>query len=54
MFKHIEDGVRYANTGMQHYMKAQYVNIAFLLILNNGAIHDTCREWERRTPVNQT
>jgi hypothetical protein len=37
LFKHIEDGVRHANTGMQPYMEAQYVNIAFLLILNTGA-----------------
>jgi hypothetical protein len=31
LFKKIEDGVRYANAGMQPYMEAQYVNIAFLL-----------------------
>jgi hypothetical protein len=35
-------------------MEAQYVNIAFLLILNTGAIPDACRDWQRRTPVNQT
>jgi hypothetical protein len=35
-------------------MESQYVNIAFLLILNTGAIHDACRYWQRRTPVNQT
>jgi hypothetical protein len=46
MFKQIEDGVHYANAGMQHYMEAQYVNIAFLLILNTGAIPDACREWK--------
>jgi hypothetical protein len=34
LFKKIEDGVHYANAGMQPYMEAQYVNIAFLLILN--------------------
>jgi hypothetical protein len=39
---------------MQPYMEAQYVNIAFLLILNTGAIPDACRDWQRRTPVNQT
>jgi hypothetical protein len=39
---------------MQPYMEAQYVNIAFLLILNTGAIPDACRDWKRRTPVNQT
>jgi hypothetical protein len=30
------------------------VNIAFLLILNTGAIPDACRDWQRRTPMNQT
>jgi hypothetical protein len=39
---------------MQPYMEAQYVNIAFLLVLNTGAIPDSCRDWQRRTPVNQT
>jgi hypothetical protein len=54
LFKQIEDAVRYANSGMQPYIEAQYVNIAFLLILNTGAIPDACRDWQRRTPVNQT
>jgi hypothetical protein len=54
LFIHIEDGVCYANTGMQPYMEAHYVHIAFLLILNTGAIPDACRDWQRRTPVNQT
>jgi uncharacterized protein len=35
-------------------MEEQCVNIAFLLILNTGAIPDTCRDWQRRTPMNQT
>jgi hypothetical protein len=54
LFKQIEDGDRYANAGAQPYMKAQYVNIAFLLILNTGAIPDACRDWQRCTPMNQT
>jgi hypothetical protein len=54
LFKQIEDGTHYANAGMQPYMEAQYVNISFLLILNTGAISDACRDWQRRTPVNQT
>jgi hypothetical protein len=54
LFKKIEDGVRYANAGMQPYMEAQYVNIAFLLIFNTGTIPDACREWQHRTPVNHT
>jgi hypothetical protein len=53
-FKQIEDGVCYANAGAQPYMEAQYVNIAFLLILNTGAIPDACRDWQRRTPMNTT
>jgi hypothetical protein len=53
-FKQIEDGVRYANAGAQPYTEAQYVNTAFLLILNTGAIPDACRNWQRHTPVNQT
>jgi hypothetical protein len=35
-------------------METQYVNIAFLLILNTGAIPDAYRDWQRRTPINQT
>jgi hypothetical protein len=35
-------------------IKAQYVNIAFLLILNTGAIPDACRDWQQCTPMNQT
>jgi hypothetical protein len=54
IFKHIEDGVRYANAGMQPYMESQYFNIAFLLILNTCTIPDACRDWQRCTPVNQT
>jgi hypothetical protein len=53
LFKQIEDCVRYFNAGMQPYMEAKYVNIAFLLILNTGAIPVTFRDWQRRTPVNQ-
>jgi hypothetical protein len=52
LFKQIEDGVRYANAGMQPYMETQYMNTVILLILNTGAIPDACREWQRRTPVN--
>jgi hypothetical protein len=54
LFKKIEDGVRYANSGAQPYMEAQYGNIAFLLVLNNGAIPDAFRDWHRRTTMNQT
>jgi hypothetical protein len=54
LFKQIEDGVRYANGGAQPYTEAQYMNIYFLLILNTGAIPDACRDWHRRTPMNQT
>jgi hypothetical protein len=53
-FKQIEDGVRYTNAGAQPYTEAQYVNIAFLLILNTGAIPYAWRDWQRRTPMNQT
>jgi hypothetical protein len=35
-------------------MEAKYVNIALLLILNTGKISDACRDWQRRTPMNQT
>jgi hypothetical protein len=54
ILKQIEDGVRYANSGIQPYMEAHYINIDFLLILNTCAIPDACRDWQRRTPVNQT
>jgi hypothetical protein len=54
LFKQTEDGVRYANAGMQPCTEVQYVNIAFLLILNTFAIPDAGREWQRRIPVNQT
>jgi hypothetical protein len=52
--KKIEDGVHYANAGMQPYMDAQYVSIDFLLILNTGAIPDAHRDWQDCTHVNQT
>jgi hypothetical protein len=54
IFKQIEDGVQYSNAGMQPYIEAQYVNIAFLLIFNTCATPDGCRDWQRHTPVNQT
>jgi hypothetical protein len=54
IFKQIEDDVRYTTAGIQPYMEAQYVNIAFLLIFNTGAMPDARRDWQRRTPVNQT
>jgi hypothetical protein len=44
LFKQIEDGVRYARAGLQPYMEDQYVNIAFLLILNTGTVPKACRE----------
>jgi hypothetical protein len=47
LFKQIEDGVSYSNAGMQPYMEAQCVNIAFLLILNTGDIPDACRDWHQ-------
>jgi hypothetical protein len=54
LFKQIEDGLPYANAGMQPYTEAHYANIAFLLILNTGAIPDAYRDWQCHTPVNQT
>jgi hypothetical protein len=54
LLKKIENGVHYANAGMQPYIEAHYVNISFLLILNTGDIPDACRYWQRRNPVNQT
>jgi hypothetical protein len=46
--------VRYAKAGIQPCTEAQYVNIAFLLILNTGAIPDAGRDRQRHTPGNQT
>jgi hypothetical protein len=54
LFKQLEYWVRYANAGTQPYMEAQYVNIAFLLILNTGAIPDACRDWQRCKPMDHT
>jgi hypothetical protein len=53
-FKQIENEVHYTNAGMQPHIEEHYVNIVFLLIQNTGAVHDACRYWQRRTPVNQT
>jgi hypothetical protein len=39
---------------MQPYMYAQYVKIAFMLILDTGAIPDACRDWKHHTRVKQT
>jgi hypothetical protein len=44
LFKKNEDGVRYANSGAQPYMEAQYINIAVLLIMNTCAISDAFRD----------
>jgi hypothetical protein len=54
LFKQIDDGDRYDNAGAQPYTEAQCVNIAFLLILNTGAILDAFRDWQRRTHMSQT
>jgi hypothetical protein len=53
LLTNIEDGVWYANTGMQPHTDAHYVNIAFLLIPNTGAVPEACRDWQHRTPVNK-
>jgi hypothetical protein len=45
MFKQIYDGVRYALAGRQPYGEAQYVNIAFLLILATQSLPFACAEW---------
>jgi hypothetical protein len=44
LFKQIEDGARYASAGLQPYMEAHYVSIAFMLILNKGAVPEACRK----------
>jgi hypothetical protein len=38
LFKQIENGVQYANAGIQPYMEAQCINIDFLLILNTCTV----------------
>jgi hypothetical protein len=40
--------------GGQPYGEAQYVNIAFLLILATQSLHLACTEWQRRVPNMQT
>jgi hypothetical protein len=54
LFKQIDDGVRYALVGGQPYGEAQYVNIAFLLILATQSLPLACAEWQRRVPSMQT
>jgi hypothetical protein len=54
LLKQIKDGVWYANVVIQPHMEAQYVNIAFLLILNTGTVPEAFTEWQHRTLVNQT
>jgi hypothetical protein len=43
----IDDGVRYALAGRQPYGEAQYVNIAFLLILATQSLPLAYAEWQR-------
>jgi hypothetical protein len=50
LFTQIDDGVRYALAGGQPYGEAQYVNIAFLLILATQSLPLACAEWQRRVP----
>jgi hypothetical protein len=50
LFTQIDDGVRYAMVGAQPYGEAQYVNIAFLLILVTQSLPLACAEWQRRVP----
>jgi hypothetical protein len=54
IFTQIDDGVRYALAGGQPYEEAQYVNIAFLLILAAQSLSLACAEWQRRVPNMQT
>jgi hypothetical protein len=54
LFTKIGDCVRYALAGGQPYGEAQYVNIAFLLILATHSLPMACAEWERRVPNMQT
>jgi hypothetical protein len=54
LFKHIEDGVRYNNAGMQPCTEAQHASMAFLLIPNTGEVPDACRYWQRHTPMHHT
>jgi hypothetical protein len=50
LFAQIDDGVRYTLEGGQTYGEAQYVNIAFLLILATQGLPLACAEWQRRVP----
>jgi hypothetical protein len=50
LFTQIDDGVRYALAGGQPFGEAQYVNIAFLLILTTQSLPLACAEWQRRVP----
>jgi hypothetical protein len=54
LFTQIDDGVRYALAGGQPYGEAQYVNIAFLLILATQSLPLACAEWQCRVPTMQT
>jgi hypothetical protein len=38
LLTHIDNGVKYGEAGQQPYHEVQYVNIAFLLILNTCAL----------------
>jgi hypothetical protein len=40
--------------GQQFYHEAQYINIAFLIILNIGALPEEIHEWQCRAISNQT
>jgi hypothetical protein len=50
LFTQIDDGVRYALAVGEPYGEAQYINIAFFLILATQSFHLACAEWQRRVP----
>jgi hypothetical protein len=54
LLNQIDEGFRYALAGGEPYGEAQYVNIAFLLILATQSLLLACAEWQRRVPNMQT
>jgi hypothetical protein len=54
LFKQMQDGRAYAQTGQQPYGKHQIINIAYALVFNTGVYGDACKEWEKHDILDKT
>ena len=53
LFKHITDGVAYAELGDAPFMSKKIVDIALLYLAKTGVFHDDSKEWNRKPPISR-